>query len=156
VSFAEGAAFAQKYNIKFFETSAKTAQNVEEAFLSTANIILDNIERNEYDLSNEVGADYFLKQLYSRASASNQEMHYRLTLYKEPTINRRGLQVGLIYPLTLANNRYQTLKIRVMEEDTDLTRLVADRNVLLTFSVNNNLPKLCTSIISLSHSSFIP
>jgi hypothetical protein len=31
VSFAEGAAFAQKYNIKFFETSAKTAQNVEES-----------------------------------------------------------------------------------------------------------------------------
>ena len=54
VSFAEGAAFAQKYGIKFFETSAKTAQNVEEAFLSTANIILDNIERGEYDLSNEV------------------------------------------------------------------------------------------------------
>ena len=45
VSFAEGAAFAQKYGIKFFETSAKTAQNVEEAFLSTANIILDNIEK---------------------------------------------------------------------------------------------------------------
>ncbi len=54
VSFAEGAAFALKNNIKFFETSAKTAQNVEEAFLSTANIILDNIERGEYDLSNEV------------------------------------------------------------------------------------------------------
>ena len=45
VSFAEGASFAQKYGIKFFETSAKTAQNVEEAFLSTANIILDNIEK---------------------------------------------------------------------------------------------------------------
>ena len=55
VSYTEGAAFAQKYNIKFFETSAKTAQNVEEAFLSTAGMILENIEKNEYDLTNDVG-----------------------------------------------------------------------------------------------------
>ena len=38
----------------FFETSAKTALNVEEAFLATASIISDNIEKGEYDLSNEV------------------------------------------------------------------------------------------------------
>lgn len=38
----------------FFETSAKTAMNVEEAFLTTAGIIAKNIERGEYDLSNEV------------------------------------------------------------------------------------------------------
>jgi hypothetical protein len=38
----------------FFETSAKTAMNVEEAFLTTAGIIAKNIERGEYDLTNEV------------------------------------------------------------------------------------------------------
>lgn len=38
----------------FFETSAKTALNVEEAFLTTASIIAKNIEKGEYDLSNEV------------------------------------------------------------------------------------------------------
>ena len=38
----------------FFETSAKTAQNVEESFLSTASLILDNIDKGEYDLTNEV------------------------------------------------------------------------------------------------------
>lgn len=54
VSFAEGQAFARKYNLMFFETSAKIAINVEDAFLSTAKLILENIERNEYDLTNEV------------------------------------------------------------------------------------------------------
>lgn len=38
----------------FFETSAKTAQNVEKAFMNTTQIILENIEKGEYDLSNEV------------------------------------------------------------------------------------------------------
>ena len=38
----------------FFETSAKTALNVEEAFLTTANVISKNIEKGEYDLTNEV------------------------------------------------------------------------------------------------------
>ena len=54
MSFQEGQAFAKKNNILFFETSAKTALNVEEAFLTTARIILENIEKGEYDLSNEV------------------------------------------------------------------------------------------------------
>ncbi len=54
VSFAEGQAFARKNNLMFFETSAKNATNVEDAFLSTAKLILENIGRNEYDLTNEV------------------------------------------------------------------------------------------------------
>ena len=35
------------------ETSAKTAFNVEEAFLSTSQMIYDNIEKGVYDLSSE-------------------------------------------------------------------------------------------------------
>lgn len=38
----------------FFETSAKTALNVEDAFLTTAGLIASNIEKGEYDLTNEV------------------------------------------------------------------------------------------------------
>lgn len=54
MSFEEGQAFARKNNLMFFETSAKTALNVEKAFLTTAGIISENIERGEYDLTNEV------------------------------------------------------------------------------------------------------
>jgi len=38
----------------FFETSAKNALNVEKAFMTMTQTILDNIDKGEYDLSNEV------------------------------------------------------------------------------------------------------
>lgn len=59
----------------FFETSAKTALNVEEAFLTTANIIAKNIEKGEYDLSNEVKSNFLI---FLRASESSLEMPYQL------------------------------------------------------------------------------
>ena len=59
----------------FFETSAKTALNVEEAFLTTASIIAKNIEKGEYDLSNEVLFDFLI---LLRASESSLVMLYQL------------------------------------------------------------------------------
>jgi len=53
VTYEEGAQFARENNLIFRETSAKTAQNVEEAFLSTARKIYENIQNNVYDLSSE-------------------------------------------------------------------------------------------------------
>mmetsp|Transcript_6746 Transcript_6746/g.9223 ORF Transcript_6746/g.9223 Transcript_6746/m.9223 type:complete len:83 (-) Transcript_6746:1402-1650(-) len=45
--------FAREHGLIFMETSAKTAQNVEEAFLQTSTIIYENIDRGVYDLSND-------------------------------------------------------------------------------------------------------
>jgi len=42
VSTKEGEAFAQEHGLVFMETSAKTAQNVETAFIRTAEIIYGN------------------------------------------------------------------------------------------------------------------
>lgn len=53
VSTAEGKAFAEANGLLFLETSAKTAYNVEQAFLQTAESIYTKISTGEIDVSNE-------------------------------------------------------------------------------------------------------
>jgi len=53
VSYEEGQKFAQEHGLIFLETSAKTAHNVEEAFVGTAAAIYNNIESGLYDVTNE-------------------------------------------------------------------------------------------------------
>lgn len=53
MSTEEGQAFADEHGLIFVETSAKTAQNVEEAFVRTARQIYDNIQRGVFDVTNE-------------------------------------------------------------------------------------------------------
>jgi len=53
VTFAEGAKFAEDHGLIFLETSAKTANNVEEAFVRTAAKIYENIQKGVYDVRND-------------------------------------------------------------------------------------------------------
>jgi Ras-related protein Rab-2A len=54
VSYEEGERFAKQHGLIFLEASAKTAHNVEEAFVNTARKIFENIENNSIDVSNEM------------------------------------------------------------------------------------------------------
>lgn len=53
VSTEEGKNFAEEHGLIFMETSAKTAFNVEQAFINTADKIHENIKSGEIDVSNE-------------------------------------------------------------------------------------------------------
>ncbi|GJZ73063.1 Ras-related protein RabB1c [Tanacetum coccineum] len=53
VSTEEGEQFAKEHGLIFMEASAKTAQNVEEAFINTAGTIYKKIQEGVFDVSNE-------------------------------------------------------------------------------------------------------
>ena len=49
----EGEEFAEKNEMRFFETSALNGSNIQNIFQDTAKIILDNINNDFYDLSTD-------------------------------------------------------------------------------------------------------
>jgi len=51
VSAAEAAAFAQTHGLVFLETSAKTAHNVEQAFINSAETIYEKVEKGSVELN---------------------------------------------------------------------------------------------------------
>jgi GTPase SAR1 family protein len=54
VSREEAEAFAKEHNLSFLETSAKSAENVEDAFLKTAEEIQKKITDGTIDMNSEV------------------------------------------------------------------------------------------------------
>jgi Ras-related protein Rab-14 len=55
VPFEEASAFAEENGLIFLEASAKTGNNVEEAFLKTASLIFQSVQDGSVDLSSDGG-----------------------------------------------------------------------------------------------------
>ncbi|KAF9959118.1 Ras- protein Rab-2A [Modicella reniformis] len=53
VTEAEGKEFAERHGLYFMETSAKTSENVEQAFVKTASDIYNKIQSGVFDVHNE-------------------------------------------------------------------------------------------------------
>ena len=53
VNYEEGEELANRYNMKFYETSAFNGNNVDKIFYDTTEIILTNMDNNYYDLTND-------------------------------------------------------------------------------------------------------
>jgi len=69
VSTEEGRLFAEKHGLMFLETSAKTAENVEESFHLPAKKIYEKIKDGIYDVSNE---SYGIKVGMGQGKSNNQ------------------------------------------------------------------------------------
>jgi len=65
----EGAKFAQENGLLFIETSAKTAFNVEEAFVKPAQHIYEMIQKGVYDVSNDANGIIGVRQNNTQATA---------------------------------------------------------------------------------------
>jgi GTPase SAR1 family protein len=73
VSTEEGQELASKYNVSFFETSAKLNIQVDEVFQRVTELVYDKIENNLIDLTNEVGECCRLYHIRYRITASKSE-----------------------------------------------------------------------------------
>lgn len=90
----EGEAFAREHGLIFMETSAKTAANVEEAFINTAREVYDKIQEGVFDINNEVRLTSSSRThtvviflMFSRPMASRSDLSTRLpTLTCRPAI----------------------------------------------------------------------
>ena len=69
VNTEEGQELADKYGMQFYETSAKTGENVEKIFLSSADEIARKIDQGYYDLENDTCG---IKQGINKQNNSSQ------------------------------------------------------------------------------------
>jgi len=69
VTYEEGKAFAEECNLVFLETSAKTAANVETAFLETAKSIYEKIKSGSVEFESTVPA----RQTLATKTAENEQ-----------------------------------------------------------------------------------
>lgn len=105
----EGEAFAREHGLVFMETSARTAANVEEAFINTAKEIYEKIQEGVFDINNEVNCLFvvvcFRENLGTLMIFGVQNQRFSCILWSVSTIfrlpyisvNTRSLMNSFIY-----------------------------------------------------------
>merc|ERR1711916_288871 len=70
VTYEEASQFAEEHGLVFLETSAKTGEHVEEAFVKTAQLIYQSVQDGSVDLSQDGGVS---KKTTASVTADNTQ-----------------------------------------------------------------------------------
>ena len=103
----EGKKFAEKYNIKFFETSAKTGQNINEVFQYISNEVFIINKGKEIINKND-----YTKNKFNLESYKELENKYNEELYKNKLLIEENKKLKEIYNNTTQIQLEKTKKIK--------------------------------------------
>lgn len=92
VSFQEGEKFAEENGLMFLETSARTGENVNLAFVKTAEKIYDHIKKGIYDPNNDVRAPHGGCGFSERGTRGGLSLAVCLWVW---LVQNHGIKVGL-------------------------------------------------------------
>lgn len=112
VSREEGEAFAKANGLFFLETSAKTAANVEDAFVETARNIYEKIQKGIFDVSSEVSKLIFCSYCCYSTTYHVRRAESRLDQWVAvlcPAINQPQKEVADVVRKWLALNIHMLL-----------------------------------------------
>lgn len=108
----EGEAFAREHGLVFMETSARTAANVEEAFINTAKEIYEKIQEGVFDINNEVSVTSFP----IRSLIATDKLRFICSFCCRPTESRLGNNIHRLI------HRYRVLAARAVREVAAVVR----------------------------------
>lgn len=106
----EGKAFAREHGLVFIETSARTASNVEKAFIDTAKEIYEKIQEGVFDINNEVSVrncdlwldlgSFLTKNLHlpdrQMVSKLDNSIHQQILHYRVPAVKETKAVVAVV------------------------------------------------------------
>lgn len=81
ISYDEALKFANDHNMKYYETSAKTDQNIDEIFLDSAKEIYDKLSKKSFNIPNNNSAVKIINQ-NNPININNKSKFYNICCYK--------------------------------------------------------------------------